>query len=154
MFSLNKLASDLLLFSTSEFGFVDLDAEICTGSSIMPQKKNPDVLELIRAKYHVVLAEELKVKSLIGNLISGYNRDLQLTKAPLFCGIDTVIACLKAAGIVLKGIKFDEDACKKALTVELYATKSAYELVLKGTPFREAYRIVAQNKKTGNEGDG
>ncbi|HLC65626.1 MAG TPA: argininosuccinate lyase, partial [Candidatus Nanoarchaeia archaeon] len=83
MCDLNKLSTDLMLFSMSEFGYISLPKEFCTGSSIMPQKKNPDVLELIRAKYYVVLGEEFKVKSMIGNLPSGYNRDSQLTKEPL-----------------------------------------------------------------------
>ena len=109
----------------------------------MPQKKNPDVLELIRAKYHVVLGEEFKVKSLISNLISGYNRDIQLTKEPLFTAIETTKSCLDITAFVLDGMTIDEEACKAALTDELYATEKAYELVKRGVPFREAYQIAA-----------
>ena len=94
MLTLNKLASDLVLFSTPEFGFVTLPGAFCTGSSIMPQKKNPDVLELVRGKYHVVLGEEFKALSLAGNLISGYNRDAQLAKGPLFACLDITLASL------------------------------------------------------------
>ncbi len=145
LFDLNKLASDILLFSMDEFGFISLPRELCTGSSIMPQKKNPDILELVRASYHVVLGEEVKVKSLIGNLISGYNRDLQLTKAPLFSALDTTKASLKAVTAVLKGMKIDRRKCAGALSDELFATREAYTLVKKeGTPFRDAYRIVAR----------
>jgi argininosuccinate lyase len=88
LFGLNRLATDILLFSMPELGFVRLPVELCTGSSIMPQKRNPDLLELVRANYHVVLAEEFKVKSLIGNLMTGYQRDLGLTKAPVFATED------------------------------------------------------------------
>ena len=144
LYDLNKLASDLVLYNMSEFGYVRLPETICTGSSIMPQKRNPDVLELVRAKYHVVLAKELEVKSLMGNLISGYNRDLQLTKEPLFTGLGATVACLEVIQVVLAGLEIDEEACARAMTAELFATERAYELVKQGVPFREAYRIAAQ----------
>ena len=144
MCDLNKLSTDLMLFSMSEFGYISLPKEFCTGSSIMPQKKNPDVLELIRAKYYVVLGEEFKVKSMIGNLMSGYNRDLQLTKEPLMNSIETTKSCLRMMALVLSGIKVNEENCKKAMTPELYATEEAYRLVKKGVPFRDAYRKIGE----------
>jgi argininosuccinate lyase len=144
LYDLNRLASDLLLFSIPELGYVVLPERLCTGSSIMPQKRNPDVLELVRAKYHVVLAEEMKIKSIAANLVSGYNRDLQLTKEPLFSGIDITSACLAAMRIVLEEMEIDTDACRGGLTEELFATERAYELVAQGVPFREAYRIVGR----------
>jgi argininosuccinate lyase len=145
MFDLNKLSSDLILFNMDEFGFISLPKEFCTGSSIMPQKSNPDVLELIRAKYHLVLGEEFKVKSMMGNLISGYNKDLQLTKEPLFNSIKITKECLKMVCLVLDGIKVNEEKCKKAITPELFATEKAYKLVKEGLPFREAYKEIAKN---------
>jgi argininosuccinate lyase len=144
LYDLNRLASDLLMFSIPELGYVVIPERLCTGSSIMPQKRNPDVLELVRAKYHVVLAEELKIKSVASNLPSGYNRDLQLTKEPLFLGIDTTSACLAAMRIVLEEMEIDAEACRAGLTEELFATVRAYELVAQGVPFREAYRIVGR----------
>ncbi|MBI4440094.1 argininosuccinate lyase [Candidatus Woesearchaeota archaeon] len=144
MYDLNKLATDMMLFSMAEFAYVSLPKEFCTGSSIMPQKKNPDVLELIRAKYHVVLGEEFKVKSMIGNLMSGYNRDLQLTKEPLINSIETTKSCLRMMALVLSGLKVNEENCSKAMTPELYATEEAYKLVKKGVPFREAYRKIGE----------
>ncbi len=147
MLTLNKLATDLMLFSTAEFSLVNLPESMCTGSSIMPQKKNPDVLELIRGKYHVVLAEEFKVKSIIANLPSGYNRDLQLTKEPLFTSIDTTKQCLKIMSLLVKQLKINEANCAKSLTPEMFATEEVYKLVKKGVPFREAYRQVAQSLK-------
>ena len=144
MFDLNKLASDLTLFNMKELGFVSLPSDFCTGSSIMPNKKNPDVLELIRAKYHVVLGEEFKVKSLIGNLMSGYNRDMQLTKEPLFNSIDITKQSLKLMSLVLSGLKINEDKCKKAVTDDLFATEEAYKLVKQGVPFRDAYKKIGE----------
>jgi argininosuccinate lyase len=144
MLDLNKLATDLMLFNMQEFGFISLPKEFCTGSSIMPQKKNPDVLESIRAKYHVVLGEEFKVKSMISNLISGYNRDLQLTKEPVINSMETAKSCIKMMVLVVSKIKIDEKKCKEALTKELYATEEAYKLVKEGAPFREAYKKVSR----------
>lgn len=140
---MNRLATDFLLFSMAEFGFIILPEIFCTGSSIMPHKKNPDVLELIRADYSVVLGEEFKVKSLVANLMSGYSRDLQLTKAPLFHAFDTTQECVEIMTLILTGIEVDEEKCLNAITEELSATKEAYSLVKQGIPFREAYRRVA-----------
>jgi len=142
MLTLNKLATDLVLFSTPEFGFVELPEAFCTGSSIMPQKKNPDVLELVRGKYHVVLGEEFKALSLAGNLISGYNRDAQLSKGPLFACLDTALASLNIMATVTAGLKFNKERC--VLAPELFATEEAYKLVKAGLPFRDAYRQVGK----------
>ena len=144
MFDLNKLATDLITFSMQEFKYFSLPIEFCTGSSIMPQKKNPDVLELLRAKYHIILGEEFKVKSLISNLISGYNRDLQLTKEPIIKSINITISSLKIATLIILKLKVNKIECEKAMTKELYATEDAYKLVLKGVPFREAYKEVSK----------
>jgi len=108
----------------------------------MPQKKNPDVLELIRAKYHVLLGEEFKVKSLIANLISGYNRDMQETKEPVIKSMNITAECLKITAVILKEITFDTDKCNDAITDEMQATKEAYQLVKKGNTFRDAYKII------------
>ncbi|MCX5793011.1 MAG: argininosuccinate lyase [Elusimicrobia bacterium] len=140
--TLNKLASDLVLFSMPEFGFVTLPEAFCTGSSIMPQKKNPDVLELVRGKYHVVLGEEFKALSLAGNLISGYNRDAQLAKGPLFACLDAALAALAIMATVTAGLRFNKKNC--VLAPELFATEEAYKLVRQGVPFRDAYRRVAE----------
>ncbi len=144
MFSLNKLSSDLIMFSMKEFRYISLPEEFCTGSSIMPQKKNPDVLELIRAKYHVVLAEEFKVKSIVSNLISGYNRDMQLTKGPVINSIEIVKECLEIMNLLLNKIKVNENKCQLAITPEMYATQEVYMKVKKNVPFREAYQQKAK----------
>ena len=144
MFDINKLSTDLILFSMSEFGYVELPDEFCTGSSIMPQKKNPDVLELLRAKYHVVLAEEFKIKNIISNLMSGYNRDVQLTKEALFNSLDITKESLKIMILVIEGLNINKENCKKAMTEELYATEEAYNLVKQGMPFRQAYKKISE----------
>jgi len=144
MLTLNKLATDLLIFSMDEFAYIALPEEFCTGSSVMPHKKNPDVLELIRANYSVVLGEEFKVKSLVANLMSGYNRDMQLTKNPLFHAYDTTLTCVDMMNLILPGLQIDEEKCIAALTDDLFATEEAYTLVKKGMPFRDAYRKVAE----------
>ncbi len=153
-FDLNRLATDLTLFSMPEFGFVSLPEALCTGSSIMPQKQNPDVLELVRAKYHTTLGAELAVQSLIGNLVSGYNRDVQLTKAPLFSSIDDTLESLEVMAVVLRGLRIDDERCRAALTGELYATEQAYRLVQAGVPFRDAYRQVAARLRAAGSSKG
>ena len=144
MSGLNRLATDLLLFSTAEFGLVTLPEQYCTGSSIMPQKKNPDALELVRAQYHVVVAEEFRVRTLVGNLMTGYQRDLGLTKQPVFQGFDRTAACLEVMTKIVEGMVVDTDACKAAMTEEIYATEEAYRLVKEGVPFRDAYRQIGK----------
>lgn len=144
MFDLNKIASDLILFSMPEFGYFELPPEFCTGSSIMPQKKNPDVLELVRAKYHIVVGEEFKLKSISSNLISGYNRDIQLTKEPVMKSFEITKESLSVMNLVVGKLKVNTENCKKAMTKELYATEKAYELVKKGIPFREAYKQISK----------
>lgn len=144
MIDLNKAASDMIIFSMPEMGYFNLPEEICTGSSIMPQKKNPDVLEIVRGKYHEVIAEEFKVKGISSNLISGYNRDLQLTKEPVMKGFDITKQSLSIMTLVFDKLKINKEKCKQGLTRELYAAEQAYELVEKGMPFRDAYRKIAE----------
>jgi argininosuccinate lyase len=144
MFDINKLSNDLILFNMQEFDYIELPIKFCTGSSIMPQKKNPDVLELLRGKYHVVLGEEFKVKSLIGNLIFGYNRDLQLTKEPLMISFDIVQDSLTIITLVVLELKINKEKCEKAITKDMYATEEVYELVKQGFSFRDAYKKVGK----------
>ena len=144
LLDLNKICSDLIMFSQSEFGYFELPNEFCTGSSIMPQKKNPDVLELVRANYHVVLSYEYRVKNLASNLISGYHRDIQLTKEPTMKGLKISKDCLSIMTLMFKHLKVNEAKCQEGLTEEIYATERVYELVNKGVPFREAYKRISK----------
>ena len=141
--TVNRLASDLVLFNTSEFGFVKLPPEFCTGSSIMPQKQNPDVLELARASYHRLIAEMNVLLTLPANLPSGYHRDLQLTKEAVMRACLLTVDILNAMNAIVPGVSFDEAAVTRAVSPELFATARALEKVKSGTPFRDAYRAAA-----------
>ncbi len=141
--TLNRLASDLVLFNTREFGFVTLPESLCTGSSIMPQKRNPDVLELIRAKYHRLVAETTVLLTLPTNMPSGYHRDLQLTKEAVMRLAVTAAEIVHAAVEVALRIEFDRQRMRQACGPELFATTRAMRLVMQGVPFRDAYRQAA-----------
>lgn len=143
MLDLNRIASDLILFSCPEFGFFQLPREYCTGSSIMPQKVNPDPLELVRANYHVVVGHYAAISGICSNLISGYHRDYQLTKGPAIRSVMITLGSLKVMAKIMNGLKMDRKKMREAMTPEIYATTRAYKLVEKGVPFREAYRKIA-----------
>lgn len=147
--TINRLASDLVLYNTAEFGFVTLPAAYCTGSSIMPQKQNPDVLELARATYHRLLAEMQVLLTLPANLPSGYHRDLQLTKEAVMRATLVTEDLLTAMLHLIPGIRFEHKRLATATTPELFATASALEQVLQGVPFRDAYREAAAAASTG-----
>jgi argininosuccinate lyase len=140
---LGKWAWDVCLYVTSEFGFLRLPPTFTTGSSIMPQKRNPDVLELTRAKAAVVRSALAELQAIAGPLPSGYHRDLQLLKAPLFRGVDTALAMMRVATYVMSALEVDAARCEAAMSPELFATEEAYRLVREGVPFREAYVRVA-----------
>ena len=146
----NRMASDLILYNTSEYGFVELPVEFCTGSSIMPQKKNPDVLELVRANYHRLLAEMQVLLTLPANLPSGYHRDLQLTKEAVMRSILLSADIAEAMLNLLPAVRFNEERMKAATTPELFATQIAIEKVLSGMPFRDAYREAAKESESGH----
>jgi argininosuccinate lyase len=139
---LGRLAADLVLWSGSEHGFVSLPEAMTTGSSIMPQKRNPDVFELVRGRSATAQACLLEALAIAAKLPSGYHRDLQLLKAPLFRGVDLARDTLEIMAAALAGVRFRADRIR--LPPELGATEEAYRLVLEeGLPFREAYRRVA-----------
>lgn len=147
---IGRLASDLLLFYTEEFAYITLPQEMTTGSSIMPQKRNPDVFELLRGAPATTQGALVEILSLTAKLSSGYHRDLQRLKAPLFRSIDLAADVLAIAAHALSGVRFQPD--KIQLPDSLHAAEKANALVLaEGIPFREAYRIVA--KQLSDEGD-
>jgi argininosuccinate lyase len=140
---LGRLASDLLLFYTPEFAFIELAPAVTTGSSIMPQKRNPDVLELIRASGATAQACLSECLMITAKLPSGYQRDLQRLKAPLFRGIDLSVDCVEIMSHVLNGLKFKPENIR--LDESINAAAEANELVQsEGMPFRDAYRRVAE----------
>lgn len=140
--TVNRLASDLWLFATSEYGFVTLPHEHTTGSSIMPQKRNPDVLELARATVHRLTAELTLLLTLPANLPSGYHRDLQLTKEATMRAVLATQDLLAAALAVLPSVAWQPDRMRAALSPDLFATAAALRQVEAGVPFRDAYRAV------------
>ena len=143
---LGRLASDLLLFYTQEFGFVSLPEGFTTGSSIMPQKRNPDVFELIRGRSAVAPAALNEVLNITQKLPSGYHRDLQLIKPPLFRAIDSCLQTLDILPEALAGVRFNPENIR--MDPGIHAAAAAYELVTKeNLPFREAYRRVAAKLK-------
>jgi argininosuccinate lyase len=143
MQDLGRLAADLVLFNMKELGFVTLSAEMTTGSSIMPQKRNPDVFELIRGRTATAQACLVEVLGITAKLPSGYHRDLQLLKAPLLRGVDLARGTLAIVVPALGGVRFNAERIE--LAPELYAAEEAYRLVLaEGISFREAYRRVGE----------
>ncbi|MGQ9672627.1 MAG: argininosuccinate lyase [Candidatus Aminicenantales bacterium] len=144
MLDLARLATDLILFSTEEFGFFQLPDRFTTGSSLMPQKKNPDVLELVRANSALVHSGYLQVIETLKGLPSGYHRDLQLTKEPLLRGFKKTLETLEIMSLVLENLKICEDRCREACRGDIRSADRIHELVKKGVPFRDAYRRVAQ----------
>jgi len=139
---LGRLAQDLMLFYMEELAFVTLPDEMTTGSSIMPQKRNPDVFELVRASAPTVQAALFEALAITAKLPSGYHRDLQRLKSPLFRGIDLTADCLAIMAHALDSVAFNPD--RISLAPELYAAERANRLVLdEGLPFRDAYRRVA-----------
>jgi argininosuccinate lyase len=143
--TLSKMAQDLILFSMPEFGYFVLPQELCSGSSIMPQKKNPDGLEITRAKCAAVSADLLSIKSVIKALPSGYNRDFQETKGPFFHGCETGLACVRIMDLTIEKLAVNHDRLRAAFTPDIFATDRALELVSEGMPFRDAYKEVGRN---------
>ena len=148
MSDVGRLAADLLLYYTQEFSYVALPEAFTTGSSIMPQKRNPDVFELIRGRSAVAAACLQEVLGIIAKLPGGYQRDLQLIKVPLFRGIDLAGQTLAILPAALAGIRFRPDQIR--LDPAIHAAEEANRLaVAEGIPFREAYRRIAARLKPG-----
>jgi argininosuccinate lyase len=140
---LSRLGAEIVLWSSSEFGFCELDESFSSGSSIMPQKKNPDSAELLRAKSPRVAADYTALAGVLHGLPLSYGKDLQEDKEPLFDAIDTVESCLDVAEGMLAGVSFDRERLEAAAADELLAaTEIADLLVRRGVPFREAHGIV------------
>ncbi|MDD2703321.1 MAG: argininosuccinate lyase [Candidatus Omnitrophica bacterium] len=143
---LSRLAEDLILYSTQEFNFVDLPEEFCTGSSLMPHKKNPDFLELIRGYTGMIYGNLVAVLTTMKGLPLTYDRDMQLNKKPLFSSVETIKDELKILPEFLKKLKLNNDVIARALEAKsLYATELAEFLVCnKQVPFRDAHTLVGK----------
>ncbi len=141
---LSRLAEDLILWSTAEFGFVTVGEAYSTGSSLMPQKRNPDALELLRAKAGRLTGNLVRLLTVVKGLPSTYNKDLQEDKEPLFDTVNTLEIALPIATGVIRTLKIDPERMRAAITPDMLATDLAYYLVEKGVPFREAHHIVGR----------
>ncbi|MDZ4731510.1 MAG: argininosuccinate lyase [Xanthomonadales bacterium] len=152
MLDLRRLAWDLSLFTTSEFDFVHLPDQYTTGSSIMPNKRNPDVVELLRGQAAVVEGAIVEIQALL-SLPSGYQRDLQLTKPALIRGMESVLQSLRITPALIAGLEFNAANMRTAITPELFATDIAILKAAAGVPFRDAYRMAKEQLAVMPPGD-
>jgi argininosuccinate lyase len=142
MVHLSRLAEDIIVFGSEEFGFFDLDDRVSTGSSLMPQKNNPDPLELVRGKSGRAIGHLAGWLATMKGLPSGYNKDLQEDKESVFDAEDTVVGCLRATAVVVETLTLGREAVETAASGLLLATDVADYLVRKGMPFRTAHETV------------
>lgn len=142
--TVSKLAMDICLYMSQNFNFISLPSHLTTGSSIMPHKKNPDVFELIRAKCNKIQALPYEIMLLTNNLPSGYHRDFQLLKEGLFPAIQSLKSCLEIASFSIKDIQVNETILDDKKYDYLFTVDALNELVTEGKPFRDAYKIVAE----------
>ncbi|WPR76718.1 argininosuccinate lyase [Algoriphagus sp. NG3] len=148
--TLNRLASDVCLFMNQHFAFISFPDDLTTGSSIMPHKKNPDVFELIRAKTNQIQAIPNAINLLLTNTTTGYHRDLQLLKEEIFPGIETLKSCLRMCTFMLSAIKVKQNILADPFYKHLFSVEVVNGLVLKGVPFRDAYKQVGMDIESGN----
>ncbi len=153
MQTLSRLAQDVIIFSMPEFGYFMFSAELGTGSSIMPQKNNPDALELVRARAARLTGHAVATAGLLHALPAGYNRDLQETKEPLMEGFEIAESALKIMRIMVEDMKIDRKQLLSAFTTPVFATDQALMLVSQGVPFRDAYRRVKEHPESVVAGD-
>lgn len=148
---LRRLAWDLSLFTSAEFGFVALPAQYTTGSSIMPNKRNPDVIELMRATHASVAAARTEIEQLL-SLPSGYHRDLQASKGAIFHGFGRGLAALELLPALLANLEWREERLRAAIDSGMYATDVAVDAAIAGVPFRDAYRAAAASSDSVGQG--
>jgi argininosuccinate lyase len=140
--TLNKLSSDVCLFCNQHFAFISFPDDLTTGSSIMPHKKNPDVFELIRAKTNQIQGLPSTIGQLLGNLTTGYHRDMQLLKEEIFPALSTIRSCLQMSKFMLQSIQVRKNILDDPFYMHLFSVEVVNELVLQGVPFRDAYKQV------------
>ncbi len=145
MLDLDRLANDLILRSTAEYGHIMLPEDYCTGSSIMPQKSNPDVLELVKGKAASVAGARHQVESTVLHATSGYNRDTQETKPALVDALGTVTDAATIMADLVPGISFDAERIAESMDDAVFAAHTANTMVADGVPFRKAYRTVKED---------
>jgi len=147
--TLAKLSMDCCLYMNEHFGFIAFPEELTTGSSIMPHKRNPDVFELIRGKCNRIQSLPNELNLLCTNLPSGYHREMQLTKEILFPSIEELIFCIKMTHLMLSNIKIKEDILNDKKYTYLFTVDAVNQMVVAGTPFRDAYKSVGNQVAEG-----
>ncbi len=147
--TLNKFASDCCMYMCPNYGFISFPAELTTGSSIMPHKKNPDVWEIIRGNCNRIMSAENEISLLCSNMPHGYHRDFQLLKDILFPALEMMHKCLYMTGYMLENIRVNKDILDSPLYDYLFTVEEVNRRVLSGTPFRDAYKAVGQEVNAG-----
>lgn len=147
MMTLGKVANDLVWFTSQEFSFFKVDTNLTTGSSIMPQKRNLDIMEVLRANVSSVFAHQLEIQMAGHNLLSGYNKDLKITKKPLMNSFEICSSSLKMMVFLFKHLYPNLKQLENSLQNEIFATDEVNKLVQQGVPFREAYQQIGKNLK-------
>jgi argininosuccinate lyase len=147
--TLSRMSMDMCLYLNQNFSFVSFPAELTTGSSIMPHKKNPDVFELIRSHCNRIKSLPNEITMMTTNLPSGYHRDLQLLKEHLFPAFQTLKDCLAMAQLMLENISVQENIMAEEKYKYAFSVEAVNELVLQGIPFRDAYKQVGLNIESG-----
>jgi argininosuccinate lyase len=145
--TLSRFSMDICLYMSAEYRFVDFPDEYVTGSSIMPQKRNPDVFELIRARTNVIQMLPGQIAMLTSNLPSGYNRDLQLLKQIVFEPFHELKECIEIMLLMLNNIKVKKNITDNPLYNTIFSTEEVNRLVKQGIPFRDAYKAVSDMVK-------
>lgn len=144
MMTLGRLANEMIWYTTPEFNFFDLPWEFTTGSSLMPQKRNPDIFEIVRSNVNVIVGLQTQVKDICKNLICGYNRDTQLTKEPLIKSLGIARRSLEVVALVMEKVTPKKEVLMNSFSPELFAVHTANKYVKQGMPFRDAYQKVKE----------
>lgn len=148
--TLSKLAMDVCLYNSQNFGFIELPSELTTGSSIMPHKKNPDVAELLRGKANKLKALPVQMHLLTSNLPSGYHREFQLTKELLMPAIDEILDLISMTSYLVSNMQVKKDLLQDAKYDLLFSVEEVNKLVVSGIPFRKAYQVVGKKIESGD----
>ena len=148
--TIGRMATDLCLFMSQNFGFITLPAEFTTGSSIMPHKKNPDVFELLRARCNRLQSLPVEIGNIMGNLPSGYFRDMQITKESFLPALTEIQLILQVSAFALQQVQVNEHILDDPKYAHLFSVEEVNRLVLSGVPFRDAYKIVGKQIEAGS----
>ena len=146
---LAKLAMDIVMFMSPNFGFITFPDQFTTGSSIMPHKKNPDVFELVRAKCNKIAALHIEISAIITNLPTGYHRDLQIIKENFIPAFGELYSCMDISMLLLNNIIVKDNILKNDLYKYIFSVEEVNKKVLEGVPFRDAYKHVASEIQSG-----